>query len=189
MSRRRLDETTRIHEEHRNVETVRSAFDARWTMSALERVDRELAERLRSQVSKFHKSLLMSELDEVQKHGAATVRGYRRAIETMDTARAEPDAYLVGQDSQSGLRVVVSRTNATLTNPPADLGENVFIVQVDELARLFASTPNLAFIAAVAKAVPGCGVYVHHTPIEPTHWQAASEADPITDDVSEPADA
>lgn len=154
------DEVSRIHEEHRNVETVRAAFDARWTMSALERVDAPLAEKLRTQVSKFHRSLVVSDLDEVEKHGAATVRGYRRAIDVMEAAEVEDDAYLVGQDSQSGLRVVVARSNATLTHDPKRFGENAFVVQVDELARLFASTPNFAVLAAAAKSFPGCGVYI-----------------------------
>ena len=155
------EELTRIHEQHKAVETVRAAFDARWTTSALRRVDIDLADKLAAQVSKFHKALLVSDVDDVEKHGNATVRGYRRAIEVMDAADVEHDAYLVGQDTQSGLRVVVSRSNATATNPPDTIGDNVFIVQVDELARLLASVPNLAFLVAFAKQFPKSVVRMH----------------------------
>ena len=82
-------------------------FEARWTLAALRRVDRDLHRRLLDQRNLFDQALVTGTAQDIEVHGAALCRGYAIAIQALERV-AEPDnAYMLGQDVRSGFRVAI----------------------------------------------------------------------------------
>jgi len=56
------------------------AFESRWTLAALNRVDADIYARLREQRALFDEAMGAGDADEIELHGAAMVRGYRARL-------------------------------------------------------------------------------------------------------------
>jgi hypothetical protein len=66
------------------------------------------------------------------------VRGWRAACAALEAPLAPDDAYLVGQDDNTGTKVIISDQRASVGRVQAVAGQRVIIVTPDEVARLVA---------------------------------------------------
>jgi hypothetical protein len=129
-----------------NVTAASSAFEARWTMLALKRVDGELYDALQEQQSLYYEATVQGSADDIKAHGEALVRGYAEAVFTMEQAEHPDDAYLIGR--HNGVVVVISNQKAVQTKlvDLAATGERAILISPDEVALLLGSIEGLLTI-------------------------------------------
>jgi hypothetical protein len=87
-------------------------FEARWTLVALRRVDRDLHRRLLDQRNLFDQALIIGTAQHIEVYGAALCRGYAIAIQALERAAEPDDAYRLGQDTRTGFRVAIGQQKA-----------------------------------------------------------------------------
>ena len=152
------------------VSAAAAAFERRWTRAALVRVDAGLAKRLFAQIQDFDRALVTGEVEDVERQGAATVRGYdvcRRAME----GSAEPDdAYVLGFDEQTGVRVAIGHQRAAAERVAELHGASVVWMSADEVAGLLAGVEAFKTAAAVKRLWPGS--VIERYPDEPAKGDA-----------------
>lgn len=158
--------TTVIHW-RRQVSDAAVALECRWTMNALRRVDAELARRLHEQIGLFDQACVTGSEDEVALHGAATCRGYSAAVAALGQAGEPDDAYLIGFDSASGLRIAIGDQKAAVDRVREIHGDRVIWVTPDECARLLAGVEAFKFVGAVKQFFPGAEI-IDRYPSEPS---------------------
>ena len=130
-----------------------AAYEARWTLPALRRVDPDLAQLLDEQRTLFFAALASGDLADIREHGEAMVRGWLKAIARM---AAEPDnAYLVGVDPATGTRVAISTQRASEGRVREQHGDDILFLTPDEVAAI-AATIHPA--AAVKTLWPGATI-------------------------------
>ena len=88
------------------------AFERRWTLMALKRIDPDIYRRLLDQRSLFEKAAVTGTPKEIEEHGAAMCRSYAMAIRVLEAAAVPDDAYMLGQDPRTGLRVAIGEQKA-----------------------------------------------------------------------------
>jgi hypothetical protein len=136
-------------------------FEARWTRWALFRVDPELAKRLGEQRALYTQMLLDGYENDIVMHGEAMVRGWRAAIARMDGSQGgvvEPDdAYWVGDDPKSGIRVVVGQQRASEKRARELYGGDALFLTPDEVA-VMAGALRLQRVEAVKAVFPGAQI-------------------------------
>lgn len=130
-----------------------TAYEARWTLAALHRVDPDIHGRLRRQIDLWQEASRHGGEDEIVAQGEALVRGYRRAVEIMVGAGAADDAYILGVDEVSGLRVAIGDQVAAADRVAA-LHPGTIWLSTDEVAGLLNSLDGFAAIAAMKRAWP-----------------------------------
>jgi hypothetical protein len=138
------------------VDEAALAFERRWTLAALNRVDADVYTRLRGQRALFDEAMLTGRVDEIELHGAAMVRGYRKAVEVMQQAAAPDDAYRIGQDPRSGLRVAIGEKAAA--GRVRELYGDMCCITPDEVAAILANLAAFKPIAAIKRLFPGAEV-------------------------------
>jgi hypothetical protein len=140
-----------------------SAFEARWTMLALRRVDHELHEALREQQGLYYEATMHGAPGDVATQGRALVRGYAAAVNAMEQAGHHNDAYLVGR--HNGVVVVISDQKAVQSRlvDIASNGERAILMSPDEVALLMGSLEGLSMIKQL---FPGAEV-IDRYPDEP----------------------
>lgn len=131
-----------------------TAYEARWTLAALHRVDPDIHARLQRQISLWMEASRDGDEDEIVTQGEALVRGYRRAVEVMTTANESDDAYLVGKDQPSGLVIAIGHSTASADRVAALYPEAIFVTP-DEIAGLLNSLDGFGAIATMKRAWPG----------------------------------
>lgn len=125
------------------------AFEGRWTMSALERIDSDLHEAVVDQQRMFNAALVIGSKHDVREHAEAMVRGYAAAVRRMEAVGAEDDAYMVGLDSRTGTRVAIGQTKHCIGRVQRVHGEQCIFMTPDEVAKLVAGSQMLASIKSV----------------------------------------
>jgi len=65
--------------------------------------------RLPARSARFDKALVTGTADEIAEHGAAMGRGWTRAVEIMEQAGGDDDAYMIGQDARSGPKIAIGK--------------------------------------------------------------------------------
>jgi hypothetical protein len=133
-------------------------FESRWTELALRRVDAELARRLFEQRGLFDQACITGTAAEVELQGSAMCRGYAAAVRRLTDAGAEDDAYMLGADPASGLKVAVGAQKAALARVRELHGQDVVLVTPDEVAVLMASVEAFKFVGAVKQYFPDAEV-------------------------------
>lgn len=136
-----------------DITAVASAFEARWTMAALNRVNPEIGRRLTAQIGLWHAAASSGTAEAVEAQGNALVRGYRKAIEIMSTV--EPDAYVVGKCQETGFTVVIGHCPATAKEAAHAEGPDACWLTPDEVANLLPKLSGFNTIAAIKRAFPG----------------------------------
>jgi hypothetical protein len=126
------------------------AFEARWTLAALKRVDRDIHARLREQRNLFDQVTVTGPLHEVELHAAALVRGWQKAIRVMETADAPDDAYLVGE--ADGFKVAIGHQKAAAKGA---LERGAVWITPDEVAAILANVEAFKSITAIKRLFPG----------------------------------
>ena len=143
----------KLHKLASDITSAATAYEARWTLAALHRVDPDIHGRLRRQIDLWLEASRHGDEDEIVTQGEALVRGYRRAVEIMVGAGAADDAYILGADEASGLRVAIGDQVAAADRVAA-LHPGTIWLSTDEVAGLLNSLDGFAAIAAMKRAWP-----------------------------------
>lgn len=133
-------------------------FESRWTWLSLRRVDDDLGRRLFEQRGLFDQACIAGTSQEVEAHGSAMCRGYAAAVRALEQAGAEDDAYMLGSDPTTGLKVAVGSQKAALNRVREIHGQDVVWITPDEVAALMASIEAFKFVGAVKQFFPGAEV-------------------------------
>ena len=118
----------------RMVNEAREAFEKRWQIASVRKVDVELYERFSEQHRLYRKAIVTGDDDEAQDQAEAMVRAYQAITQRM-TGHVQ-DAYLKGYDPESGTSIVISEYRQEM--------EGCIWVTPNALARLVASHRDLA---------------------------------------------
>lgn len=133
-------------------------FEARWTRLALRRASPSIAKALHEQLGLFDQACFTGERGEVETHGAAMCRGYAAAVKALTEAGAEDDAYQMGADPVSGLKVAIGSQRAAVDRVRTLHGQDVIWITPDEIAVLLASVEAFKFVGAVKQFFPGAEI-------------------------------
>ena len=137
---------------YRQVADAASAFESRWTLRALKRVDPELAALLSEQERLWGEALVTGSEAEIEEQTAAMCRGWAKVTARMQD---EPDdAYLIGM-APNGLKVAIGNQRAAMARVREMHGEAVIFVTPDECATMLAAQQELAKIKG---AFPGAEI-------------------------------
>jgi hypothetical protein len=154
---------------HARVADAASAFESRWTLRALRRVDPGLHAGLLEQQGLLDEAIVTGSEADIEEQGAAMCRGWALAARRMADAGEPDDAYLLGHDERTGLRVAIgdqlaARDRVREIGVPGALDENdqpvtervpVIWITPDECASLLAAQQELLRIKG---AFPGCEI-------------------------------
>jgi hypothetical protein len=141
-----------------NVSTAAIPFESRWTLAALKRVDPDVHRRLREQRALFDQALVAGTADEIERHGAAMCRGYAKAVQVLETAGEEDDAYMLGQDPRSGFRIAIGQQKPAAQRVRQLHGEVVTWITPDEVAAVLANLEAFKPILAIKRRFPGAEI-------------------------------
>lgn len=142
---------------HAQVIAAQVAFEGRFTHAALAHVDAVFATTLRKQHDLFVAACVRSNPGEIEKHGAATVRGYEKALRMLLEQKAEDDAYRVYPARGDRAAVAVAFDRAPVGRVLQQHGHLVAFFTVAELFELVDDRRLEAAIAA-KMAFPGAEV-------------------------------
>jgi hypothetical protein len=130
-------------------------FERRWTLAALNRVDPELAERLSKQQELFNRATMTGTIEEVEAHGAAMSRGYAAAVRALEANSEPDDAYTLGQDPRSGLKIAIGHQKSAVERVGELHGSPVIWISPDEVAAVLSQLEGLKALTTVKKIFPG----------------------------------
>ena len=153
----RRDEAT-MRKLFSEVSAAAATFESRWTWPTLMRLNEPFAKRLRDQRDLFDAAMAPGgSSDDIEVHGPAMCRGYVAACRAMEKASAPDDAYRLGTDPATGIRVAIGIQKAATMRVELLQGQgNVSWITPDEVAVMIASSTDKAmFIAAVKRIFPG----------------------------------
>lgn len=136
------------------VSKAAACFEARWTDLSLRRVDSGLAQRLFEQRGLFDEACVIGAVDDIETQGAAMCRGYAAAVKAMEQAGEGDDAYMLGSDPTTGLKVAVGLSKASVGRVTELHGQDVVWVTPDEVAALMSSVEAFRFAHAVKQRWP-----------------------------------
>lgn len=140
------------------VSAAAALFESRWTQLALRRVSPSVAQALFEQRGLFDEATFSGSSDEIETHGAAMCRGYAAAVRALEQASEPDDAYQLGQDPVSGLKVAVGTQRAAVDRVRTIHGADVIWITPDEVAAMLASVEAFKFVGAVKQLFPGAEV-------------------------------
>ena len=143
---------------HAMVSQAAQAFEARWTLAALRRVDPDIAQRLQEQRDIFVEACVTGKPQDVLEHGSALCRGYVAASQALEDAGEPDSAYLLGQCPQSGFRVAIGDQKAAAARVAAKYGSDVVWMTPDEVATLIVLARDLQQVIAIKRAFPGAEI-------------------------------
>ena len=112
------------------------AFESRWTMAALRRVDADLHQRFSEQQSLYHQALITSNDQEIEEQAAAMCRGWAAIARAMEAAEAEDDAYRLGFHAATGTKVAIGEQKHAIARARELHGDKVIWITPDEVAAL-----------------------------------------------------
>lgn len=138
--------------------TAAAAFEERWTLLALRRLDRDLAIALHEQRELFHEACVVGEVRDIIDHGAALVRGYAACARALEEAQIPDDSYVLGQCATTGHKVAIGLNKASRRRVVELHGQDVTWVTPDEVATLLASSEAFMTVAAIKNKFPGAEV-------------------------------
>jgi hypothetical protein len=151
----------KISQVYGQVAEAASAFEARWTLRALRRLDPVLYGRFIEQQSLWDEALITGSEGDVIEQTEAMCRGWQAVAARMVELGAAEDACLMGQ-APNGLRVAISDQRAV----EGRVDDGVVFVTPDEVATLVAAQRELM---SIKQAFPGCEI----VDLYPTEPQAA----------------
>ena len=135
-----------------------AAFEARWSYRTLQRVDPDIAQRLREQRGLFDTAAVTGTAAKLEEQGAALVRGYVVAAGVVEQAGASEDACLVGYDPRSGLRVAIAEQQAALARARELHGDEAITMTPDEVAAILGHLEALKPVLELKRVYPGAEV-------------------------------
>jgi hypothetical protein len=133
---RKFDQT--LSELCREITEAALSYERRWTNSALQRVEPEIARKLDSQRARWAKASVTGDEDEILLQGRALCRGYRKAVEVMEAANEPEDSFVLGRDPRTGFTVAIGHQKAAADRVVELHGDSVVFVSPDEVAAILA---------------------------------------------------
>jgi hypothetical protein len=128
------------------------AYEARWSYAALRRVDAELLSRFDEQKALYWDAVASGDEAAVAEQSGGMVRAYQAITRAME---AQPDdAYVVGQDPRTGLKIAIGSRVAPATRLP----DGVVYLTADEVAMLLAEQAGFTSIAKIKMLFPGSSI-------------------------------
>lgn len=146
---------------HWHGETSKAAagFESRWTWLALRRVDDDLGRRLFEQRGLFDEACVVGSASEIEEQGAALCRGYAAAVRALEAADEPDDAYMLGSDPQTGMKVAIGLQKAACERVRSVHGSEVIWITPDEVAVLMSSVESFKALKAIQQVFPnGCEI-------------------------------
>lgn len=137
---------------HRLVSEAARPFESRWTLRALYAEDKELYLRFREQQALWSEALVTGSEIDIEDQTAAMCRGWHAIARRMEEAGAPDDAYLIGVDPNTGMRVAIGDQLAARDRVREIDGEKTIWLTPHEVATLLASTQ---VIASLKNLFPG----------------------------------
>lgn len=144
-----------LREMHEQTQRAALAFEGRWTMLALRRINADIEQRLREQRSRFAQACITGGAVEIREEGEALCRGYRVAAQALEDAGEADDAYLIGRCPLTGLTVVIGEHPAAAMRARELYGEDVLWFSPDEIASVLVSPTAMQSLLAVKRKFPG----------------------------------
>jgi hypothetical protein len=123
------------------------AFEARWTRNTLRRVDPDLADRFDRQTRLYLEAVEDGTAEQIETHGAGLCRAYAVCAARLQDARADDDAYLIGQADD--VTVAIGDARAAIDRVKEKFGRDVVFVTPDEVAEMLAKLPALSEVKRV----------------------------------------
>jgi hypothetical protein len=142
------------------------AFERRWTMAALKRVDPGLHRRLFEQRSLFDRVTITGTAEQIDTHGPAMCRGYAAAVTALERAGEPDDAYVIGKCPRTGFTVAIGEQKAAADRVREVHGERVVWVTPNEVASMLNAVEAFKPIAAIKRMFPGAEI-IERYPDEP----------------------
>lgn len=130
-------------------------FERRWTRATLERVDRDVAQRLGIQRGLFNTACFMGTPSQIEQEGAALVRGYGVAVEACEGIDAVDDAYLIGRDEATGTMVAIGWQRAALDRVREQYGDDAVWMTPDDCVRLLVGNEAFKVLREARRHWPG----------------------------------
>ncbi len=112
------------------------AFESRWTLAALKRVDADLHRLFNEQQDLYHEAQITGSDHEVEEQTGAMCRGWAAIARAMEAAEAEDDAYLLGFHGTTGTRVAIGEQKHATARVRELHGDKVIWITPDEVAAL-----------------------------------------------------
>lgn len=137
------------------VSQAAALLEGRWTMGALARVDAELAQRMTDQLADYHEAQITGSMADLKTHVRGTVAGYKKCARVMEASGFLDDAYTIGLDTSTGMRIAIGDRKASAARVAELYGGNITWLTPDEVARLWSSIQGLRRIDAVKGLWPG----------------------------------
>ena len=134
------------------VAAAAEAFEGRWTMRALARVDRGLHDLFAEQEADYGKALVTGTEAEVEEQAAAMVRGYVAIAKRMADSGEADDAYMLGIDPSTGFRVAIAEQRhaaSRVRELAGGDGQEVMVLTPDEVAAIVGGLQVLGKVKAV----------------------------------------
>lgn len=125
------------------------AFESRWLMCSLKRVDPGLYDAIVDQRSMFNAAVWSGKKNDIAEHGAAMCRGWAAALARMDKDNIPDDAYLLGEDIATGSKVAIGRRPSPGARVKELLDSNIVWLTPDEVAAMFAGLQGVAQVKAL----------------------------------------
>lgn len=111
------------------------AFEKRWTLATLRRVDPQLHALLIEQQADWHASLLTGDVPYLVDQTSAMCRGWAAAVKALETREQPEDAFLVGM--YQDFTVIISEQRQDLGELKKRMGtDQVVVVTPDEVAAM-----------------------------------------------------
>lgn len=159
----------RLAEAAEAVSRAAMAYESRWTLAALRRVDRELYELLVEQQGLYHRAMMDGDEEEVRIQSGAMCRGWAAAARRLEQAAVEDDAYVLGRDLKTGTLVAIGAQRHASARVREVHGERVIWVTPDEVAALIA---GMELLKAAKEVFPNAEI-IDLYPDEPAKEDAA----------------
>ena len=112
------------------------AFESRWTLAALKRIDADLHRLFTEQQGLYHEALITGSDHEVEEQAAAMCRGWAAIARAMEAAAVEDDAYLLGFHGGTGTKVAIGEQKHAIARVRELHGDKVVWITPDEVAAL-----------------------------------------------------
>ena len=112
------------------------AFESRWTLTALKRVEADLHRLFNEQQDLYHQALITGSDREVEEQAAAMCRGWAAIARAMETTGVEDDAYLLGFHGATGTKVAIGEQKHAIARVRELHGDKVVWITPDEVAAL-----------------------------------------------------
>ena len=133
-------------------------LETRWTYAALKRRNPDVACRLHDQRNLFVEACVTGIARQITDHGEALCRGYEVAARVLEESGEPDDAYVLGTDLVTGLKIAIGQQKAALERIRQIHGEDVVWLTPDEVARMLAGIESFKFVGAVKKFFPGAEI-------------------------------